>query len=264
LLGWPAHWSALDQAVARAWLERCLQNEVCDLTLGYAVSYAGVPGTGEELWLRADQMSHGATRSPWLLVAGCDSDVAQARVDALVASQRLYDAGARPGGCVPGEAAAALLLAPAEWVPPQDMDVSTVRLHRPALLRRDKAVEAAGRVAHRELADVAQQALGVAQIAAADLGMVVCDADLHSQRSTELYGMSVDALHHLDPVEDMRLLGKVTGYTGAASALLVLAAAAEAVKTLNKPTLALCMADSHLRMAAVLKPPEVPDGPVAS
>lgn len=260
LLGWPAHWSPWDQALARTWVEHCLQGEACDLTKGYAVSYAAVSGAGEELWLRADQMGHGATRTPWLLVAGCDSDVDPVRVDALAGAQRLYDASARPGGCIPGEAAAALLLAPAGWAPPADADMPTVRLHRPALLRRDKSVEAAGRVGHRELGEACAQSLEAAQIPAADLGMVVCDADQHSPRSTELYGMAVDALQHLDPVEDMRLLGKVTGHTGTASALLVLAAAAEAVKSLKKPVLALCVGDSHLRMALVLKPSEAADG----
>lgn len=264
LLGWPAHWSAFEQALARAWAERCLLGEQGGqqggLADGYAVAVTSLAGSGEELWLRADQMSHGAGRSPWLLVAACDSDLSAERVDALAAAQRLYDATTRPGGCVPGEAAAALLLAPADWVPPADLDVATVRLHRPALLRRDKPIESPGRVGHRELAQALEQALAAAQVAAADLGTLVCDADQHSPRSTELYGMAVDALHHLDPVEDMRLLGKVTGHTGTASALLVLAAAAEAVKALQKPALALGVADSHLRMALVLKPAEAPDG----
>lgn len=262
LLGWPTHWSALEQALARAWAERCLQGgpgEPSGLTDGYAMAVTSLAGSGEELWLRADQMSHGAGRSPWLLVAACDSDLTAERVDALITAQRLYDATERPGGCIPGEAAAALLLAPADWVPPADVEVRTVRVHRPALLRRDKPIEAPGRVGHRELADALEQALVAARLTAADLGMLVCDADQHSPRSAELYGMAVDALHHLDPVEDMRLLGKVTGHTGTASALLVLAAAAEAVKTLRKPTLALGMADSHLRMALVLRPQDEPN-----
>ena len=50
--------------------------------------------------------------------------------------QRLYDATTRPGGCIPGEAAAALLLAPADWTPPQDKDLATVRLPPPVLQRR--------------------------------------------------------------------------------------------------------------------------------
>jgi hypothetical protein len=263
LLGWPVHWSAFDQALARAWAERCLQDEQRRLAAGYAVAVTSLAGSGEELWLRADQMSHGAGRSPWLLVAACDSDLTAERVDALASAQRLYDATTRPGGCIPGEAAAALLLAPSDWVPPADLEVATVRLHRPALLRRDKPIEAPGRVGHLQLAQALEQALAAAQVAAADLGMLVCDADLHSQRSTELYGMAVDALQHLDPVEDMRLLGKVTGHTGAASALLVLAAAAEAVRVVKKPTLALGVADSHLRMALVLQPPQASDDTAA-
>lgn len=266
LLGWPGHWSAFDQALARAWVERYLQGEQDEqggLADGYAMAVTSLAGSGEALWLRADQMSHGAGRSPWLLVAACDSDLTAERVDALAAAQRLYDATTRPGGGIPGEAAAALLLAPADWVPPADVEVRTVRLHRPALLRRDKPIESPGRVGHRELAQALEQALVAAQAAPADLAMLVCDADLHSPRSTELYGMAVEALAHLDPVEDMRLLGKVTGHTGAASALLVLAAAAEAALATKQPTLALGMSDAHLRMALVLQPPHEGDDAAA-
>jgi hypothetical protein len=255
LLGCPAHWSVLEQALLKAWAEQCLDSHSTRLSTGYAVSLSVLADSGEALWLRADQASHGAARSPWLLVAACDSDLSPTRVEALLASNHLYDATQRPGGCMPGEAAAAVLLAPADWTPPQDMDLATVRLHRPVLLRRDKPVEAAGRVAHREVADALNQALAAARIEAAQLGLLVSDADQHSNRGAELYGMAVDALHHLDPVEDMRLLGRVTGRTGAASPLLLLAAAAEAARSAKKPTLALAQGDTQLRMALVLQPP---------
>jgi hypothetical protein len=255
LLGWPAHWSASEQALARAWVEHVLHAEDTDLSRGYSITVSSLAGSGEDLWLRVDQLAHGPGHSPWMLVLACDSDVDSARVQALAAAQRLYDPTVRPGGCVPGEAAAALLLAPADWTPPDGMDLQTALIHRPALMRRDKPVDAPGRVSHQALAQALEQALMAAQIDAADVALLVCDADQHSQRSTELYGLAVQALEHLDPVEDMRLLGRITGHTGAASALLVLAAAAEAVKALKKPTLALTLADPHLRMALVLKPP---------
>jgi len=264
LLGWPSHWTAFEQALARGWVERLLSGSEVDLSHAYALSFAGLAGTGEDLWVRADQMNQPATRANWLLVAACHSDLDQGRVDTLSAAQRLYDAAVRPGGCVPGEAAAALLLAPEEWKPPQDMDVATVKLHRPALIRRGKPVEAAGKIDHRDLAEAVAQALVAAQMEAPAVGMLVCDADQHSQRTTELYGLAVGALPHLDPVEDMRLLGKITGYAGAASWLLVLAAASTAVKASKKATLALGMADSHLRMALLLKPQEEPDAAVAA
>lgn len=259
LLGWPAHWSAFEQALARAWADHCLQGGPGGLLSGYAMAVTSLSGSGEELWLRADQMSHSAGRTPWLLVAACDSDLTAARVDALASAQRLYDSSARPGGCIPGEAAVALLLAPADWGPPAGVEVRAVQLHRPALLRRDKPIESPGRVGHRELTEALEHSLAAAQLVAADLGVLVCDADQHSQRGAELYGMALEALKHLDPVEDMRLLGRVTGHTGAASTLLVLAAAAEAVKTLKKPTLALGMTDSYLRLALVLRPHEERD-----
>lgn len=259
LLGWPLHWTPFEQALARTWVEQVLSDPQADLSAAHALSYTSLAGSGEELWLRADQMSQPATRTPWLLVAACHSDLDQSRVDALSAVQRLYDASERPGGCMPGEAAAALLLAPADWVAPADMDVSPVRLHRPALARRGKPVEAAGRIAHVELAEVVTQALTAAQIEPTGVSALVCDADQHSQRGAELYGVAVNGLAHLDPVEDMRLLGRVTGFTGVASWLLVLATAASLAKSGKKNTLALGMADSHLRMALVLLPGSEPN-----
>lgn len=259
LLGWPQHWSVFEQALARLWVERLLGESQADLSAAYAVNYVVLAGTGEDLWLRADQLCQPAYQTPWLLVAACHSELDQARVEALALAQRLFDASERPGGCMPGEAAAALLLAPADWVPPEALDCSPLHLHRPALMRRGKPVEAAGRIDHRELAEAMVQALVTARMEATAVTTVVCDADQHSQRSGELYGVAVDMLSHLDPVEDMRLLGKVTGFTGVASWLLVLAAASVATTSSKKSTLALGMADSHLRMALVLKSQTEPD-----
>lgn len=259
LLGHPQHWGLFEQTLARLWVERLMSVAEVDLSKAYDISYAALAGTGEDLWLRADQMCQATTRANWLLVAACHSDLAASRVDALLAAQRLYHSTERPGGCIPGEAAAALLLAPAAWTPPPDLDATIVSLHRPALTRRDKPVEAAGRTGHRDLADAISQALAAAQIDTSAVGMLVCDADQHSPRSPELFGVTVDALSHLDPVEDVRLLGKVTGYTGVVSWLLVLATAAAAAKAKKINTLALGLADSHLRMALVIKPQEEPD-----
>ncbi len=259
LLGWPLSWSGFEQAVGRAWVEALLCGPESGLPEAYAVNFATLSGSGEELWLRADQMSQPAHRTPWLLVAACHSDVSQERGDALLAAQHLYDATERPGACVPGEAAAALLLAPADWRPPAGMSLHAVWLHRPALTRRAKPVEAAGRIDHQEIGQAMAQALMAAQIEAPAVAALVCDADQHSPRNAELYGVAVQALAHLDPVQDLRLLGKISGYTGVASWLLVLAAAACATLAHKKTTLALGLADSHLRMALVLKPKEETD-----
>lgn len=254
LLGCPPHWGVLEQALLKAWAVRSMDTDQVRLSHGYTLAFSVLAGTGEEFWLRADQTSHGAARSPWLLVAACDSELSDARIEALAAGRHLYDASRRPGGCMPGEAAAAVLLAAADWTPPEDFDLAPVRLHRPALLRRDKPVDAAGRVAHVELAGALQQSLSAALVEPQQVGMLVCDADLHSNRSAELYGLAVESLSQLDPVEDVRLLGRITGRTGAAAPLLLIAAAADAARSTKKPTLALSMGDALLRMALVLKP----------
>lgn len=256
LLGCPSHWSGFEQALLQAWTRLCLAGEDPGLEGAYDLALTVETGGGETLWLKADRIvhGHGQIRPDWLLVAACDSDLSAERVDALATAQDLYDATHRPGGAMPGEGAAAVLLARPGWVPPDDMDLEPVLLHRPALLQRDKPVHAAGRVSHRELAEATSQALLAAQVEPDQVGMLVGDADLHSHRGAELFGLAVDHLAHLDPAEDMRLLGRVTGRTGAASSLLLLAASAAAARSLKKPVLALSSGDARMRMALVLKP----------
>ena len=130
-------------------------------------------------------------------------------------------------------------------------------------MRRDKSIEAAGKVSSELLQQACTQAIAVARLEAGDLKTLVCDADQHSQRSTELFGTTLALLPDLDPTEDMRVLGTVTGHTGAAGTLAVIAAAAAQARSLEAPCAALSLADPFFRLALVARP-DAPDAAPSS
>lgn len=255
LLGWPEGWSELECAVATDWVQHQWP-EHTDIPMERFVCTAQA-SSGEALWLQADQLLQTLARegrSDVLLVAACHSDLSDSAVAALEQQGRLFSAQRQPKGLMPGEAAAVLLLAHEDWPAAPDVDLPAMRLHRPALMRRDKSVEAAGRVNSQCLQDTAADALAASRVAAAAVAALVCDADQHSPRGTELFGATLALLPQLDPTEDMRLLGTVTAHTGAVNVLLVLAAAAQRARDDDQPCLALCLGDRFMRLAVLARP----------
>ncbi len=257
VLGVDADWddtakSRLQAAMVEAWQQ----------TMGpkgerWDVAWDVVAGSAEALWLKADQLILSADRMGqrvWTLVLACSSAIDQEVVDSWQAQGCLMAMPAQPRGRVPGEAAAAFLVAPQGWAPLPDTDGHSVYLSRPVVSRRTKPIEAPGKVDHQVLEAVLLQALEAAALTAADVVFLVCDADRHSHRATELYGVTLAQLPALDPVEDMRLLASVTGHTGCASALLLVAAATDWVRKKEQPCVLLSQADAHDRMALVLRP----------
>lgn len=256
VVGWPAGWSNFSQAVANEWLRSALSTATPVPPLRQVVQSLAGPGTA--LWFEAERLLLAMARDERrdvLLLAACHSDLSNAAVDALEAGQRLFSAQRRPRGVMPGEAAVVLLLAPFEW--PADADAESdepALLHRAAIGQRDKSVEAAGRISSSVLADLAQQAITVSRLPPAEIAMLVCDADQHTRRGTELFGVTLELLPHLDAAEDLRLSGALTGDVGAASVLLVVAAAAALARSEGKPCLALALAEPQLRLALVARP----------
>ena len=84
---------------------------------------------------------------------------------------------------------------------------------------------------------------------------LVCDADQHTARGTELFGATLPLVPQLDASEDMRLLGTVTGHAGGVDALLVVAAAAQRAMADGKPCLAISLGDPFMRLALLARPP---------
>ena len=255
VVGWPVGWSNFSQAVGNEWLRSALSTATPVPPLRQVVQSLAGPGTA--LWLEAERLLLAMARDERrdvLLLAACHSDLSNAAVDALDAGQRLFSAQRRPRGVMPGEAAVVLLLAPFEWPADAESDEPALWLHRAAIGQRDKSVEAAGRISSSVLADLAQQAIAVSRLPPAEIAMLVCDADQHTRRGTELFGVTLELLPHLDAAEDLRLSGAMTGDVGAASVLLVVAAAAQLARSEGKPCLVLALAEPQLRLALVARP----------
>lgn len=279
-LGLPATWQPPLRELAAGWAREQITRHWSAAEVIAHVSVQVCDGI--ELWAHADRLLLAATRhreDMRLLMLGCHSDLSEEAIAALESERRLFDAGQQPRGAIPGEAAAALVLSPPE--PSPDLPTAGTRrappestapaspqpdapplawLHRAALARRDKPIEAAGAVSSQVLADVLRQALQAGAIAADAVAAVICDADAHTPRATELFGTTLKALPHLDPAEQMCRLGTIAAH-GSAGALLVVAAAAARVATDGQPCLALSLGDSHWRLALLLRP--VPAGPEA-
>jgi len=257
LIGLPEEWTRFEHAVAQAWVRMLATDAGATSISASRFAFDAQVGTGEQLWLKADQLLQVLSREKRedvVVLAACHSSIGEQAVSALQRQQRLFSTTEHPKGLMPGEAAAALVLAPLQWPPAADGEEKPVHLHRPAVSRRDKSIEAGGRVSADCLRDTLSQALAAGRIEASDVGALVCDADQHTPRSTELFGTTLELLAHLDPTEDMRLIGTGNGHTGVASALLVVAAAAENARSAGKPTVALTLGDAFMRLALLVRP----------
>ena len=278
LLAWPTDGSGLDHEVALRWLTSQLHQlgeglvDTGRWAVNVVPSAASRPLnttsndkkqtslSGPELWLQADALMQAQARNERcdaLLLLACHSDLVPETVDQLDAQGRLFSS-QHPKGVIPGEAAAALLVAPAEWPADPDAQAPVPHLHRAAVAARDKSVDAAGRTAHTLSTQLVQQALAAAQLSATEVAALANDADQHTPRAAEVFGCMLEQLPALDATDDMRMTGQLCGSTGACGTLLAVAMAAHLASKLEKPCLALSVGDSIWRAALVVRPQAPP------
>jgi hypothetical protein len=260
LLAWPATWPAADRALADAWVRAQLETASLGPIAHQSVGVDSLAIGGVELWVEAqrrlrEQRREGRQRA--LLLASAHSDLSEAAVAALARERRLFTPAQHPKGLMPAEGAAALLLAPHDWPAAPDAPDAPVRLHPAAALQRDKSIEAAGSVSSQTLVDALAGAIQLAKLEPVNIAKLVCDADRHSQRGTELFGATLKVLPQLDAAEDLCLTAAVAGH-GNAGALMVLAGAAARAAAEKKPCVGLALGDTHWRLAVVAVPPPPP------
>lgn len=259
-LGLPSGWNPLEQGVLSAWLAQQL-----NIALGAAPtsrpSMRLTLGSGETLWQAVDQTLQmlDQQEAPALVLAlAAHSDLSDKALSLLDDQARLFDPQNRPKGHMPSEGAAALLLASKAWptLPPDtdDPDLKPMAwIHRPAIAQRDKSIDAAGKVQSHTLRATIEQAQRASQLPTEAIAALVADADQHTARGTELFGITLDVLPKLDPTEDMRLIGTVCGGAGSASALSVVATACARAQALGQPVLATCLGDPFMRMSLIVR-----------
>ena len=260
LLAWPVAWTPAERALADAWVRGMLASVSLGPIGPARCRVASIAAGGVELLAQAqqrlrDQAREGRHRA--IVVASTHSDLDEVAVAALEREGRLFSPATHPKGLMPSEAAAALLLAPHDWPPAPDVPEAPVQLQPAVVLRRDKSIEAAGSVSSQTLTEVLAGAIGLAKVEAAAVAKLVCDADRHSQRGTELFGATLKALPQLDAAEDLYLTASVAGH-GNAGALMVVAGAAARAAADKKPCLGLALGDTHWRLALLAVPPTPP------
>ncbi|OWT69111.1 hypothetical protein [Achromobacter sp. HZ34] len=188
----------------------------------------------------------GPEPSPLRIVAAADSYISQGRASAWQGQRRLMTA-EQPQGMVPGEAAAALLLA-AVPAPGQGQYVATLAPYA----SRAASADARGAAADPALPGLAQTLLQEQGLAAGSLAALVSDADHRGSRPIEILQLASALAPHLDPNQDCLAAGNGCGHVGAGAALLALALAADASEALNAPVLAVLTQDPLLRGIAVV------------
>ena len=256
-VAWPNDATPFDRAVADLWLQRAIDERRTGIVgAGRIVRPPAEPtSSGPALLRHADEamvrMRRESAPNDLVLLLAAESHIAEPAVQRWRREGLLY--GSRnPKGRIPGEAAAALLLAPVAWS--NDDDAATAVLHRPPIGARDKPVDGAGRIDAKLASSMAEQALAVAGLEPAAIAAIVSDADQATPRGLETHAVVHGLLSHLDAGADVASTGVACGHVGAPSTLIAIALAAHRSLDENKPCLALSVGDPLARTAIVARP----------
>ena len=187
------------------------------------------------------------TPPQWRVVLAGDGYVDAERVAQWDAETTLLTH-ANPHGRVPGEAAAGLLLGPA------DADAQ-VRVALSPVMHRQKPADARGAQAEAAFSDLARDLLERADVPADSVIQIVSDADHRGSRPLEPLGVASQLFTHMDAAKDCQSVGATCGHTGAAASLLTLAVAADACVQFDQAVLTLTLQDPALRCAALVSRP---------
>jgi hypothetical protein len=269
---WPAHWQEADREAATAWL----QSQCGTLLDWVAAVNAHTPAwqvaplaQAESLWAEIDQLLLRWAREPrpeLLLILAVDSALDAERIDHLQAMGELFTAQHQTGR-VPGEGAAALLLAHPQWPHLSAQMPEAMRLWRPICRRRDKSADAAGRIGCSTLTAVLTDVLQRSTPPHEGL-MVVSDADHRASRTGELFEALQSVVPELDPLLQVTRVGEACGDLGVARALVPTALACAALRQseqTQRVALATHVQSSHERVVVALSPmPPMPAVPEAA
>lgn len=250
--GVPAHWPQGQRSLVEQWLLQSLKQRRAELAGVAAVTVQPLE-SGEELLSAGEQqlvMWRREQIDGLLLLLCADSTLDEQQLERWAAAQQLLS-GPRTEGRVPGEAAAAVMLATGSW-PPEA--AGKPHLQRMALMRRDKPADAAGRISSETAERALSDCLKAAQLPNDKLAALVSDADLRPRTMRELTGALLPTAEHLQLGEDVLALGTACGELGIARPLCLLSLAAAQAVQLKQPVAALAVAPAHERLALLVQP----------
>ncbi|MFZ6747812.1 hypothetical protein [Undibacterium sp. Ren11W] len=186
------------------------------------------------------------------IVIACESHVSEHSIERWEEAGVLFKA-QNMSGSIPGEGAAGVLVADDAQTLLMASD-NSVRLHRALLSQRDKSADASGQISHQLLLTMAQDALKLGKIGAADIKLICSDADHRVSRATELLGMGYELFPELDSTLHYFKLTHACGEIGAVASLAALVLAHQHVLSEASSSLCVSNIDNHERSVVLLSP----------
>lgn len=257
----PMRWSDADRGIALGWLADRLAAH------GWSKPHFQLHGRrgGESASVlqRLNELNSACNANgsmpPHLLLAS-DSFVDETSIANWEAQGLLYSAG-QPEGLLPGEGAAAVILAAHGTHGLAEL----ARLGEVFLAERDKPVDTPQRLQADTLRELTTRALTASGLAADAPALLVSDTDLRASRNGEALRLAEQALPDRDPVDAVLPLGAGNGECGASLALALVAVAAQLTGDSQLPHLIVSHGDSRMRgVAAVARPAAEPATPSPS
>jgi hypothetical protein len=262
---WPHAW----QQAAEAWVSELLapvvarglqaagQSVAMTCTTSAAVQlHVHRVDSAEAFWLLLDQQwlqwQREQRAGVWWAMAA-DSFIGEHSARAWESAGELFS-GRNPLGRVPGEGAAALLLATDSWPTADESNMPLARLHRASVMQREKSADAVGRTSSQTLALAVTDALRASGCEASQIQHLSCDIDHRASRTAELYEVANELLTHVAHDEHLLRLGQGCGELGVARLLAAAALAASQVHESNQPALLVGASPALERLAVVLTP----------
>jgi hypothetical protein len=238
----PAAWMELGLAPLQAWLRGRLSNKLPEegltITLQPATHELDALQALDEVILQANRDTH---PSEIRLLLGASSAVDEQTVARWETENRLFSAQHQQRQ-IPGEGAVALILAGPELIERLDL-ADGVRVSRLNTARRDKPVDAGGRIGGKLIEQLVTGLLDLTGTEPAAIKAVLLDTDHRASYLTEaLEGLGPHG-EHLDPIQDCLALGTLAGSLLPIGSLVALACARSKVLASEAPVL--CISNQH-------------------
>jgi hypothetical protein len=259
----PARWSPPWHAAVSAWLQRQLQFLVAEglNAAGQSAAMAQTPQAAVQLRIDAvDDVAAfwsalQARQQGWLergvpglmLVIAADSGLSQAHVSRMDTQRSLLTL-QQPQGRLPGEAAAALLLATPGWLTSPAFPPAPPLACLGPLLVSTRATHGAAPLG---------QAIDLLQLAGVDpssVGSLTTDTDQRVSQQAELLALLADRFPHLASSDQVLCVGVGCGDAGIAQWPLCVALGVDRVARAGESTLVVGHGDPPRQLTLLLKP----------
>jgi hypothetical protein len=186
------------------------------------------------------------------MVVACASHIGDESIARWAANGTLFTS-LHPGGAIPGEGAAGLLLTDLRQAGSIE-GAAFVQLPAMEEARRDSSADEVRRVDSKLLAELTERALKRGNVALSDVAMIVADTGHRSSRALELMGHVSAAMPHLDGDGDVVRVGLTSGTCGAVPFISALALARHYALERQAPVLGISNEDPYRRFVTVIRP----------